>query len=220
MASVRHIVFDLDGTLVHSAPDIHAAINVVLRSNGRPELDIETVTSFVGNGVEKLVERSLNATGGVENALHQKALEQFVESYNADPFSRTEPYPGVISCLESFRGRGIKLAICTNKPADTAKEICTALQIDQYFEVISGAVHGVPKKPDPTPLTQVIATLGGDITDTVYVGDSTVDQATARNANIPFILFSGGYLNAQLTEPHPAIIFSDWHDDWCSALIS
>lgn len=211
-------IFDLDGTLIHSAPDIQAAINAALKAANRAPLDLPTVISFIGNGVEKLVERSLRATGSCCDELQTETLAHFMDAYNADPFSRTKPYPGVLACLETLCAGGKKLAICTNKPAGAAKTICDALEITAYFDQIAGAEPGNPKKPDPTSLERVIKSLCARKSTSVYIGDSTVDQATAHNANVPFVLFSGGYLNADLSAPRPILTFDTWDQDWIDKL--
>ncbi len=218
MTQPKHIIFDLDGTLIHSAPDIHAAINDALMGVGRPTLSLDEVISFIGNGVETLVRRSLRATGGGDATLVADTLARFLESYNNDPSSRTVPYPDVLTCLERLQNTGRKLAICTNKPDETAQDICDALDITRYFDVIAGARADIPKKPDPTPLLRVMETLSAIPANTVYVGDSTVDQDTARNAGVPFVLFAGGYLNAELGSPAPVLTFENWNADWISEL--
>jgi phosphoglycolate phosphatase len=214
MKHIKTIIFDLDGTLIHSAPDIHAAINSVLTDLGRDALSLSEVISFVGNGVEKLVERSLVATGGVAPELKADALAQFLVSYEADPSSRTKPYSGVVTRLEALKLQGLKLGICTNKPTGPARKICDDLDLSRHFDLIAGAELNVPKKPDPTPLLSVIEALGGRPENALYVGDSDVDQATANNAKVPFAFFTGGYLNAPLVKPLPAITFDAWSEEW------
>lgn len=218
MTQAQHIIFDLDGTLIHSAPDIHAAINTALQSVGRPVLSLEQVISFIGNGVEVLVSRSLEFTGEWNDALQAQTLACFLKAYGDDPNSRTKPYPGVVACLERFRSAGHKLAICTNKPEATARDICAALDLSDYFDVIAGARIGVPKKPDPAPLLEVIQSIGGTPENAIYVGDSAIDQATAVNAGVRFVLFSGGYLNSELSGPAPVLTFDDWTSGWYHSL--
>ncbi|MCX8227857.1 MAG: HAD hydrolase-like protein, partial [Sulfitobacter sp.] len=116
MISPKVIIFDLDGTLIHSAPDLHAAVNVTLNALGREALDLPTIISFIGNGVEKLVERSLDATGGYDAPLHETALDLFLKSYNQNMTTLTRPYPGVLAALRTFQDAGIPMGICTNKP--------------------------------------------------------------------------------------------------------
>lgn len=206
----KAIIFDLDGTLIHSAPDIHAAANVALAGIGRDPLDLPTIISFIGNGMEVLVTRCLDATGGGDVALHQTALDLMLESYTANMTILTAPYPGVIAALDRFQAQGIALGICTNKPADPARGICDQLNLSHYFEVIAGAVAGQPKKPDPHPLLQCCEQMRVRPDAAIYVGDSAVDYHTARNARIRFRLFSEGYLNDPLPGLAQADRFSDW----------
>lgn len=210
MTHPKAIIFDLDGTLIHSAPDLHAAANVMLAEMGRDTLDLPTIISFIGNGVDVLVERCLTATGGSDAEARQAAFDRFLEIYAADMTTLTQPYPGVFAALESFRNASIPLGICTNKPAEPAKQICDLFNLSQYFKVIHGVVSGEAKKPDPQPLLRCCDLLGVSPSEVLYVGDSTIDYATARNAGIRFRLFSEGYLNDTLPDLPSADRFSDW----------
>ena len=210
MKCPKAIIFDLDGTLIHSAPDLHAATNAMLQAHKRPLLDLSTVISFIGNGVEKLVERSLDQTGGYNEPLRQAALDFFLMFYNHNITTLTRPYPGVYSALQIFFDAGIPLGICTNKPTKPAQEICDRLDLTRFFNVILGAEDRVPKKPDPAPLWECVSDLGAPLSQALYVGDSAVDFFTARNAAVPFRLFSKGYLNATLPDLGEADSFEDW----------
>ncbi len=204
------IIFDLDGTLIHSAPDLHFAANAMLAALDRPGLDLATVTGFIGNGVDVLVRRCLDATGGVQATQHARAALLFMETYSANMTRLTRPYPGVIVALEDFRAQGIPLGICTNKPTKPALAICEALNLARFFDVIAGAAPDIPKKPDAAPLLACIEALGQDPSRAVYVGDSVVDYHTARNANVRFHLYGGGYLNGSLPGPGVDDRFDDW----------
>lgn len=210
MSTFRAIVFDLDGTLIHSAPDLHAAANVALIAEGRPTLDLETITSFIGDGVEKLIERCLAATGGVSDLNRSSALSKFLSAYSADMTTLTRIYPGADDCLQRLRDADVPLAICTNKPGKPAKAICNALDLARYFDLISGAEAGIPKKPDPAPLLDVVARLDISPSEVLYVGDTLVDYQTSQNADIAFRLFSGGYLNSPIAGLTAAQIFDHW----------
>ena len=212
MTKPKAIIFDLDGTLIHSAPDLHAAANAMLTALGREPLDLQRIISFIGNGVEMLVERCLDATGGHDAALKRQALEMFLAFYNQNMTTLTRPYAGVISALEMFQGAGIPLGICTNKPTKPAREICDRLDLTRFFDVITGAEDGQAKKPDPAPLLGCVTQLGVPPSQTLYVGDSAVDYHTARNADVPFRLFSDGYLNAPLPDLPEGDRFADWTD--------
>ena len=210
MADPKAIVFDLDGTLIHSAPDLQLAANEALKSIGRAPLDLPTIISFIGNGVEILVKRTLNMTGGADGALEQDVLRIFLEIYTKNMTTFTRPYPGVVAALETFRAKGISLGICTNKPTGPAREICEKLDLAQYFDVIIGAEPGQPKKPDPHSLLVCIKMLECRPQDALYVGDSAIDFHSARNASVAFRLYSEGYLN----EPLPTLDSTDQFHDW------
>ena len=219
--SARAVIFDLDGTLIHSAPDLQAAANVALADLGREPVDLATVVSFIGNGVEKLVTRCLDHTGGASNDEQAAALAAFMTSYNANMTRLTRPYPGVVDCLAELRAEGRALGICTNKPTGPARDICKALSIDHFFDAILGAEPGRAKKPDPASLLACAERLGAAPSEVLYVGDSAVDYETAQNAGIAFHFFTGGYLNSKL----PAIPETHKFDHWAahgipSALIS
>lgn len=124
----------------------------------------------------------------------------------------TRPYPGVIAALEAFRAAGVPLGICTNKPTRPAQDICDALGLSQYFDVIAGAMPGQPKKPDPQPLLACCAQIGTAPEQVLYVGDSAIDYHTARNAGIWFRLYSEGYLN----DPLPGLAAQDRFGDWAA----
>ncbi|HAJ29626.1 MAG TPA: phosphoglycolate phosphatase [Gammaproteobacteria bacterium] len=210
MNNPKAIVFDLDGTLIHSAPDLHAAANSMLSALERPTLELPTIISFIGNGVERLVERCLDATGDYDVPLRGAALEIFLAFYQQNMTTLTRPYAGVVSSLQTFQTAGIALGICTNKPTKPAREICERLDLTQFFNVITGAEDGQPKKPDPASLLACISALNILPSEALYVGDSEIDYLTAHNAAVPFRLFANGYLNA----PLPDLSDSDRFDHW------
>lgn len=187
----RSIIFDLDGTLIDSLPDLHAAANVMLAGMNRPALPLETVRGFIGNGVPKLVERCLDATGGREGGAYEEGLAAFRAAYAADPATLTRPYPGVPETLAKLREAGFALGVVTNKPAAPAKAILAALSLRAHFGVVIGGDSFPVMKPDPAPLFAAIKALGGG--PAIYVGDSETDEATAQNAGAPFWFFSEGY---------------------------
>lgn len=213
MTHAKAIIFDLDGTLIHSAPDLQAAMNYTLSRLGRTELDLSTIVSFIGNGVERLVARSLAATGPSTSDLENEALAQFLEFYGKNSVTRTRPYPGVIAFLEGLKTRDVSLGICTNKPTAPARDICDALDLSKYFDVITGAEPNQPKKPHPAPLLGCCSALGARPQQTVYIGDSSVDHLTALNADVTFGFFTSGYLNGPTPSPKPAFQFDDWSDE-------
>ncbi|TDK43730.1 phosphoglycolate phosphatase [Antarcticimicrobium luteum] len=183
------IIFDLDGTLVDSAPDIQAAANRMLEGEGAEPLDLPTVIGFIGNGLPKLVERAMGARD-LPMDRHTELTARTLAFYNAESTARTLPYPGLVAALDALRAQGFALGICTNKPAAPARDILDQFDLARHFEVVIGGDTLPVKKPDPAPLRAAFDALarGG-----LYVGDSEVDAETAERAGVPFLLFTEGY---------------------------
>ena len=211
MSRFRTVVFDLDGTLVHSAPDLHAAANRMLGELGRPPLSLERVTRFVGDGVPKLVERCLAATGGVAG-LHAEAVGRFRRHYDAAPAELTRPYPNVVPAAHALREAGCRLGVCTNKPEAPARKLLGVLGMEALFDALVGGDTLPEKKPDAAPLRRAIRALGGAPGSALYVGDSEIDAATAGNAGVRFALFTGGYRKVSADALSPAYRFDDFLD--------
>ena len=209
MMRYRPIIFDLDGTLVDSAPDLHAAANRMLAEFGRHPLSLGQVTGFIGNGVPKLVERCLEATGGV-NGRHAEAVARFRRHYDAAPAELTRPYPGVLAAVHAIRDAGCPLGICTNKPEAPARKLLGLLGMDGLFGVVVGGDTVAFHKPDPAPLIRAIEVLGGHPAAALFVGDSEVDAATAADAGVAFALFTRGYRKAPAGQFEAALAFDDF----------
>lgn len=189
------LAFDLDGTLVDTAPDLTAALNHALAILGRPPVRPESVRAMVGHGARRLLEQGLAATGPADAvpALVETGLGHFLAHYRANIAAQSRPFPGVDSALEALLARGIRLAICTNKPESLAHALLEALGWSGRFAAVLGADSRPWKKPDPRHLLEAIAAAGGHPEQAAYVGDSPTDAATAAAAAIPFILVTHGY---------------------------
>ncbi|MGB0661550.1 MAG: phosphoglycolate phosphatase [Mangrovicoccus sp.] len=196
------IVFDLDGTLIDSAPDLHAAGLKMLAAEGLPGVTIDQTRSFIGNGVPKLVERLMGAVDLPTDPERHKAMtESFLRFYNAEPALRTELYPGARAALEALAAQGHKLGLCTNKPEGPARVIVEAFGLDDLLPVIIGGDSLAVKKPDPAPLKAAYEALGAKTG--IYVGDSEVDAATAQAFGVPFLFFTEGYRKSPVDQiPH------------------
>lgn len=205
------IVFDLDGTLVDSAPDLHACANIFLADLDLPPLDLPTVTGFIGHGVGPLVEASLKASGRPQSgAKLAKSIARFTEIYAAAPAKYCQPFDGVMETLEQLQKDGHKLAICTNKAYALARLVVDAVGLDKYCPVLIGGDSLPLRKPDPAPLYECVRLLDDDFC--VYVGDSETDAGTAENADAPFLLHTKGYRKTSVSELYHSAHFDDWAD--------
>ena len=186
------VVFDLDGTLIDSAPDMHRAVNLMLADMGCPPLSLPEIRTMVGDGASALIARALAARQCV-TADPTKALAQFLEHYEANPTACTPTFPGVPETLERLQAFGLTLAICTNKPTRLTHMILERLGINRFFvRVIAGDTLPF-RKPDPRALIEVLNVFGTPPAAALMVGDSEVDAAPAHAANVPFILMTYGY---------------------------
>lgn len=210
-ATIAAVIFDLDGTLVHSAPDIHAAVAKMLHGLGRPSLTLDEVISFVGNGVPKLLERVLAATGGPGGEA-ETARELFYDAYRAAPAALTQPYPGVLALLDALKEAELPLGVCTNKPEDFTHVILDQLGLHARFAAIVGGDRLPVKKPDPAPLRLCFEELGVAPADGLYVGDSETDEATAHALGAPFAFFTGGYRKQPVAAFRAAYAFDHFND--------
>lgn len=185
------LIFDLDGTLVDSAPDIADAANRMLAEAGVAPLELETIIGFVGAGLPKLVERVI-AHVGLDPGRHGALSARMQVLYAQAPAARARLYPGLPEALHALRAQGWRLGLCTNKPEAPARAILAAFGLTDLFEVVVGGDTLVVRKPDPAPLRHGFAALGAPMAR-LYVGDSETDAETARRAGLPFLLFTEGY---------------------------
>jgi phosphoglycolate phosphatase len=186
------VVFDLDGTLIDSAPDMHRAVNLMLADLGCSALPLADIRTMVGDGTSALVARALAARQCV-SADPNAALAQFLEHYETDPTTLTRIFPGVSATLERLQAFGLTLTVCTNKPSRLTQMILERLGIDRFFvRVVAG--DSLPfRKPDPRVLLELLNGFGTPPAATLMVGDSEIDAATAHAANVPFVLMTYGY---------------------------
>ncbi len=191
---MKAILFDLDGTLVDTAPDLAAALDHALTSQGRPVVGLDAVRSMVGDGAVALVERGLTATGGIASEQQFKAaVDAFFVYYAANLTTTSRPFPGVIACLEALRRDGYRLAVCTNKAETFTHPLLEQLQLTPYFDAIVGGDTFPVKKPDPGHITGTLARLGDSIKWAAMVGDSPNDINAAKAAKLPSVAVSFGY---------------------------
>lgn len=185
------IVFDLDGTLVDTAPDLTNALNDVLARRGHEPVSIEVIRGCVGHGAQVMIEQAL-ARAGAEGDV-DRMLAEFLIHYETNIARESRPYPGAIAALDRLAAQGARLAICTNKRESLSRLLIQQLEIEHYFTALAGRDTFPVAKPHPGHLTGTIALAGGDPSRSVMIGDSDIDLRTAKAAAVPAILVSFGY---------------------------
>lgn len=205
---MKSIVFDLDGTLIDSAPDIHAAGNKMLVAEGLPKVTFEQSRGFVGHGAGVLIDRMMMAVGLPEDPLrHRRMLDTFLQHYETAVHQSTV-YPGVCEALLALQADGWLLAVCTNKPIAPTRSVLRHFGLLETFPVIFGGDSLPQRKPNPAPLLAVIAQLGGP--KTLFVGDSEVDAETAERAGVDFALYTEGYRKTPVDQLSHLIAFDSF----------
>jgi len=185
---MRAVVFDLDGTLIDSLPDIATAVNRVLGWRGLLPLPAREIEGMIGDGAKVLLDRALAARGVVAGAAD---MDVFMDWYTEHGADETRPYPGVVEALAALRRAGHRLGVCTNKPAAAAREILASLGLDAFFDAVTGGDSTPYRKPDPRHLAATLAALGAQ--EAVMVGDHFNDMAAAKGCGIPGIFAAWGY---------------------------
>jgi phosphoglycolate phosphatase len=201
-----NIVFDLDGTLIDSAPDIQSAASSILKKLGKNGLTLPETRSFIGEGAAVFVRR-LMAARGIEETTesHRDLLQDFLARYELS-VDKAVFYPGVERVLEQFKAAGHPLGLCTNKPEKPTRAVLKYMGMDTIFDAIMAGGMIDSRKPEPEMLLKTVGALS--FGPTLYVGDSEIDAETARRADVPFALFSEGYRKTPVDE-----IFHDWTFD-------
>lgn len=202
------LIFDLDGTLIDSVPDIHAASNAVLAAHGFAPLTLPQVCGFIGKGVPHLVHCLLAASeADPHGPLHAQMVADFTARYE-EAVGLTALYPGVREALAALKARGHRLGLCTNKPMAPTLAVLAHFGLGDTFDAVIAGDSLPVRKPDPQPLLKVLWMLGDG--RALYIGDSETDAETARAAGLPLILFTEGYRKTPVAELPHAIAFSDF----------
>ena len=209
----RAVIFDLDGTLVDTAPDLMRATNHVLNGMGRRALAMEEVRAFVGHGARALLTRGLAATGGMPDAYDVEAdYRLFVAFYAANIAHGSAPFPGLVRLLERLKDEGFGLGVCTNQLEGLSVQLLDALDLAKYFGSVVGPDTLGIAKPDPKPFYEAVNRLNLDSPRALMVGDSETDILTARNAGVPVIAVPFGYTPRPVSEFGPDRMISHFDE--------
>lgn len=204
--AVKMVMIDLDGTLIHTAPDLADCANRALADLGRSPAPIETVMTWIGNGVPRLVKRALTGQMMAEPdaALFEKALTIFQKHYAEHVSDLSRPFPGVVEGLQQLKARGYRLACITNKAEAFTLPLLKNLDLYQYFELILSGDSLPKQKPDPLPLLHACKHFGITPDHGVLIGDSSNDVEAARAAGMPVLCVPYGYNHGHdIRESHP-----------------
>jgi phosphoglycolate phosphatase len=207
MTPARTVVFDLDGTLVDTAPDLISALNFVLDREGLPPVPLHAARTMIGAGARKLIERGLELEGRIASLEDITRLtSDFIDHYAAHIADASRPFDGLESALDQLQAGGYRFAVCTNKLEWLSKLLLDRLGLSGRFAAICGADTFGVSKPDPAILRQTVARAGGELSSAVMVGDAGPDVGVARRAGIPVIGVEFGYTEIPIADLKPDLL--------------
>jgi phosphoglycolate phosphatase len=207
------IVFDLDGTLIDTAPDLIDTLNLILLREGLPEMPFETARRLIGGGARGMIERALEAEGRPgSKADLDRMFKSFIEHYAAHIADRSRPFPELETALARLAGDGRRLAVCTNKLEWLSLRLLNALQLTRHFAAICGQDTFGVQKPDPEVFRRTVLRAGGAPDRAIMIGDSGTDVRTARAATVPVIAVDFGYSEVPIATLQPDRIISSFAD--------
>jgi phosphoglycolate phosphatase len=204
MTAAPTLVFDLDGTLVDTAPDLIDALNFVLEREGLPAVPLQAARTMIGAGARKLIERGLELEGREASTVDiNRMTADFIEYYAAHIADGSRPFDGLEIALDELSARGFRFAVCTNKLEWLSKRLLDELGLSTRFAAICGADTFGVAKPDPAILQQTVSRAAGKMSSTIMVGDAGTDIGVARRAGVPVIGVSFGYTDVPIVELKP-----------------
>ncbi|WP_213772850.1 phosphoglycolate phosphatase [Bradyrhizobium sp. dw_78] len=212
-ATIGTIVFDLDGTLVDTAPDLINALNFVLDREGLPPVPLDSARTMIGAGARRLIERGLELEGRTAGADEIARLTaDFIDHYAAHIADFSKPFEGLDGALDALGARGYRFAVCTNKLEWLSKRLLDRLGLSGRFSAICGADTFGISKPDPAILRQTVARAGGELATAIMVGDAGPDIGAARRAGIPVIGVEFGYTEIPIADLKPDRLIGHMRD--------
>jgi phosphoglycolate phosphatase len=207
------VAFDLDGTLVDTAPDLIGTLNRLLRQEGIAPLPLDQARPFIGHGARRLIERGFAAAGAPLDGERLASLfDRFIAHYFAHIADESRPFPGCSEALATLKGAGARLTVCTNKPTELSIRLLEQLGLAPLFEAIVGPEAAPAAKPDPRHLQAAVAAAGGSMARALLVGDSATDAGAARAAGAPLVLVSFGYTEIPAADLGPDALIHRFDD--------
>ena len=192
MTQIYTILFDLDGTIINTAPDLMSAHNHVMKKFGHPVKELGEIKNLAGKGAWMMMQRSFKKEV-TDEKIKKEMTNEFIDFYSKNIANDSKPINGLFEFLDWAKSKNISMAICTNKQERLAVDLLKKLKLFNYFEYVAGSDTFNFNKPDPRHLTDVVEIIGGDLKKTIMIGDSEVDEMAAVNAKLPFVLVADGY---------------------------
>lgn len=209
--SAATIVFDLDGTLVDTHPDLIGTLSWLLEEEGLDAIDLEAAKKLIGHGMKPMVEKALKlkGRGGTQDEI-EAVYARYVAVYETRLTRESRPFPGMLDALDRLADAGMILAVCTNKIERLAKKLLDELDMTRRFAFIAGADTYALRKPDPRHILLTVRDAGGDPARAIMVGDSDTDIRAAQGAGVPVVAYSGGYTAVPLESLGPDVIIDHY----------
>ena len=211
MSQIYTILFDLDGTIVDTAPDLMEAHNHVMRKFGHIEKKLSDIKTLAGKGAWVMMQRAFRKDINDEKT-KKEMTKEFINYYSKNINNNSKPIEGAVDFFKWAKKKNISMAICTNKQEKLAIDLLKKIKLFDYFEYIAGCDTFEFNKPDPRHLTNVIDIIGGDLKKTIMIGDSEVDANSAHSANLPFVLVEDGYTDKKSNEIKHDILIKNFND--------
>ena len=208
------IIFDLDGTLIDTAPDLVATLNVIMKREGLAAVPFATARAFIGGGARLMIERGLAASGHnpAPPELVERLFLEFLDHYSDHIADRSRPFPGLEAALDALADRDCRLAVCTNKLERLSRKLLDKLDLSSRFAAICGQDTFGVQKPDPRALHKTIAAAGGTAIRSIMIGDSATDIRTAQAAGVPVVAVDFGYTDRPVSEFSPDRIIGHYNE--------
>ena len=209
MTQIFTILFDLDGTIIDTAPDLIVAHDHVMKKFGHKIEQSVDIKKNVGRGAWMMMQKSLKEKN-VNQVIRNEMTKEFIDFYSKNIANGSKPIKGLLEFLDWAKSKNISMAICTNKQERLAVQLLKKLNLFEYFEYIAGHDTFAFNKPDPRHLTNVVEIIGGDLKKTIMVGDSEIDEMAAVNAKLPFVLIANGYTEKRTEQIKHDVLIKDF----------